>query len=67
MLRSSFPLGLLLLCQQFQSSAALWPFSGQRFTGNSMISAGSLGITNNGQRILAYGDFNGDQLYVVMY
>ncbi|EIW85541.1 hypothetical protein CONPUDRAFT_118448 [Coniophora puteana RWD-64-598 SS2] len=38
---------------------SLWPFSTSRFTKNELIQAGDLGIGD--QRIIAFGDFNGDQ------
>jgi len=41
--------------------AAIWPFPPKRFTGNSLIGAGSMGISD-GERVVAFGDFNGDQL-----
>ena len=37
----------------------IWPFSPKRFSGNSLIDAGSLGLT--AERAVAFGDFNGDQ------
>ena len=42
---------------------AIWPFPSKRFTGSSLLEAGPLGITQEG-RVVAFGDFNGDQLYV---
>lgn len=42
---------------------AIWPFPPKRFTGNSLIDAGSMGLNSEG-RVIAFGDFNGDQLYV---
>ena len=39
----------------------IWPFPPKRFSGNSMLEAGSMGIDTDG-RIVAFGDFNGDQL-----
>ncbi|PCH38397.1 integrin alpha N-terminal domain-containing protein [Wolfiporia cocos MD-104 SS10] len=39
---------------------AIWPFSPKRFSGNSLLSAGSLGIDGD-ESIVAFGDFNGDQ------
>jgi integrin alpha FG-GAP repeat containing protein 1 len=40
-----------------------WPFPKKRFTGNSLIEAGTLGLSGD-VRVVAFGDFNGDQLYV---
>jgi integrin alpha FG-GAP repeat containing protein 1 len=39
---------------------AMWPFPPKRFSGNSLVDAGSMGITVQG-RVIAFGDFNGDQ------
>lgn len=47
----------------FLPGAAIWPFPPKRFTGTSLINAGSLGLSGDG-RVVAFGDFNGDQLYV---
>jgi hypothetical protein len=50
----------------FLSSAfAIWPLPPKRFTGNSLIDAGSMGLTSDG-RVVAFGDFNGDQLCVYL-
>ena len=52
-----------LVCALLSSSAsATWPFTPKRFK-NSLIDSGSLGIDGNG-RIIAFGDFNSDQLSV---
>jgi hypothetical protein len=40
---------------------AIWPFPPKRFTGNALINAGSMGLNDDG-RVIAFGDFNGDQL-----
>lgn len=42
---------------------AIWPFPPKRFTGNSLIDAGALGLSGDG-RVVAFGDFSGDQLCV---
>ncbi|KAF8162813.1 hypothetical protein B0H34DRAFT_295552 [Crassisporium funariophilum] len=47
------------------SCLAIWPFPPKRFTGNSLIDAGSMGLNGDG-RIVAFGDFNGDQLLDVL-
>ncbi|KAJ7771527.1 hypothetical protein B0H16DRAFT_1513818 [Mycena metata] len=39
---------------------AMWPFPPKRFSGNSLVDAGSMGINVQG-RVIAFGDFNGDQ------
>lgn len=38
----------------------MWPFSPKRFSGNALLSAGSMGVDGDGG-IIAFGDFNGDQ------
>lgn len=43
------------------AAVSFWPFPPKRFTGNSLLEAGSLGLGED-QRVLAFGDFNGDQL-----
>lgn len=40
-----------------------WPFTTQRFKGNALLEAGTLGLASD-VRVIAFGDFNGDQLYV---
>ena len=42
-------------------TTAIWPFPPKRFTGNALLGAGSLGLEGDG-RVVAFGDFNGDQL-----
>ncbi|PPQ63333.1 hypothetical protein CVT24_006706 [Panaeolus cyanescens] len=44
---------------------AIWPFPPKRFRGNSLIDAGSMGLTGDG-RVIAFGDFNADQLLDVL-
>ncbi|GBE82743.1 integrin alpha N-terminal domain-containing protein [Sparassis latifolia] len=41
-------------------SGAIWPFSPKRFSGNALIAAGSMGV-DSVDKIIAFGDFNGDQ------
>lgn len=43
------------------ASCSWWPFPPKRFTGSSLQDAGSLGLGND-ERVVAFGDFNGDQL-----
>ncbi|KAF9533608.1 hypothetical protein CPB83DRAFT_783291 [Crepidotus variabilis] len=50
-------LGLLAL---LPLTHALWPFPQKRFTGNSLLAAGSMGLNGDG-RVVALGDFDGDQ------
>jgi integrin alpha FG-GAP repeat containing protein 1 len=45
--------------------AILWPFRPKRFRGNTLLRAGSLGLSGDG-RVVAFGDFNGDQSWVVI-
>jgi integrin alpha FG-GAP repeat containing protein 1 len=46
-------------------TTALWPFPPKRFSGNALLSAGSLGLDDNDSRVIAFGDFNGDHLCVL--
>ncbi|KAJ3892409.1 hypothetical protein GG344DRAFT_87791 [Lentinula edodes] len=54
--KSTLYLWLLALPTSF----AVWPFETKRFSGNSLLNAGSLGLKDPG-RVIAFGDFNGDQ------
>lgn len=54
---------IVIACFVFPT-VAIWPFPPKRFSGNSLIDAGSLGLSGEG-RVVAFGDFNGDQLFVV--
>ena len=60
------PLHLLSLLLSFHSAQAIWPFSPKRFKSNALIGAGSLGLEALDGRIVAFGDFNGDQSQVVL-
>jgi len=51
----------VMLMLLIHTAQAIWPFPPKRFSGNSLIQAGSLGLDNDG-RVVAFGDFNGDQL-----
>ena len=44
-------------------AAAIWPFPSKRFTANAFVDAQTLGLDDIG-RIVAFGDFDGDQLSV---
>ncbi|KAF8487633.1 hypothetical protein JB92DRAFT_2759088 [Gautieria morchelliformis] len=44
---------------------AMWPFAPKRFTSNSLIGAGALGLSDSG-RVVAFGDLNGDQFMDVL-
>ncbi len=54
---------IVVACFVFPA-VAIWPFPPKRFSGNSLIDAGSLGLSGEG-RVVAFGDFNGDQLCVI--
>ncbi|KAI0263708.1 hypothetical protein BC834DRAFT_971087 [Gloeopeniophorella convolvens] len=47
-------------------TTALWPFPPKRFAGNALVGAGSLGLNDGDGRVVAFGDFNGDQFMDVM-
>ncbi|KAL1702182.1 hypothetical protein EV121DRAFT_262329 [Schizophyllum commune] len=59
--------GLLLLpfLLLIPHCAAVWPFTHERFTKNSLIDAGTRGLSGD-ERVIAFGDFNGDQLLDVL-
>ncbi|KAJ6620330.1 hypothetical protein B0H10DRAFT_2163572 [Mycena sp. CBHHK59/15] len=57
--KSSWGALLAFLCL-VQPSIAVWPFPPKRFSGNSLVDAGSMGINVQG-RVIAFGDFDGDQ------
>ena len=54
---------ILVLSFTVYPANAIWPFPPKRFSGNSLLKAGSMGV-DNADRIVAFGDFNGDQLCV---
>ncbi|CAK5279256.1 unnamed protein product [Mycena citricolor] len=59
--RKRLCLCFLVLSGWFSTVAvAIWPFPPKRFSANSLVDAGSMGINVEG-RIIAFGDFNGDQ------
>ncbi|KAH9170778.1 hypothetical protein EDB89DRAFT_2071520 [Lactarius sanguifluus] len=47
-------------------TTALWPFPPKRFSGNSLVGAGSLGLDDGDGRVIAFGDFNGDHFMDVI-
>ncbi|KAF7352408.1 T-cell immunomodulatory protein [Mycena venus] len=51
---------LIALSWLSDEAAAMWPFPPKRFSANSLVDAGSMGINVQG-RVIAFGDFNGDQ------
>ncbi|KAF8319364.1 hypothetical protein DL93DRAFT_2124690 [Clavulina sp. PMI_390] len=59
---------LLLLSSLLQPTevSALWPFPKKRFQGNALINAGSLGLDASVERIIAFGDFDGNQFLDVV-
>ncbi|KAJ7246549.1 hypothetical protein B0H12DRAFT_1203288 [Mycena haematopus] len=58
--RKSLYSALIALACFSDNAVAIWPFPPKRFSGNSLVDAGSLGIIVQG-RVIAFGDFNGDQ------
>ena len=42
-------------------SSAIWPFPPKRFSGNGLLNAGPMGVEPD-MTVVAFGDFNGDQL-----
>ncbi|TFK34872.1 hypothetical protein BDQ12DRAFT_688981 [Crucibulum laeve] len=56
---------LLSLLALFTPVLAIWPFPPKRFTGNSLLDAGSMGLDGDG-RVVAFGDFSGDQFLDVL-
>lgn len=44
-----------------QPALAIWPFKAKRFTTEVLIDAGSLGLEGFDGRIVAIGDWDGDQ------
>jgi len=43
------------------ANALWWPFKPKRFTSEALINAGSLGLEGVKGRVVALGDYNGDQ------
>jgi len=44
-----------------QKVDAVWPFQQKRFTAEALIDAGPLGLESLTGRVVALGDWNGDQ------
>lgn len=61
-MRKSLVVLILIDCV---SAFDLWPFKPKKFSGTTLVGAGSLGLTND-ERVVAFGDFNGDQLSVLL-
>ncbi|KAJ7581491.1 hypothetical protein C8J56DRAFT_833576 [Mycena floridula] len=55
---------LLLLALVASPVFGIWPFPPKRFTGNSLVDAGSMGLIAD--RVVAFGDFNGDQFLDIL-
>lgn len=53
---------LISLLLPYTTRAAFWPFGQKRFKANALIGAGPLGLDEVDGRVVAFGDFNGDQL-----
>ncbi len=51
----------LLLLSQLGDVSALWPFKQKRFVAEAFIDAGPLGMQGMVGRVVAMGDWNGDQ------
>jgi integrin alpha FG-GAP repeat containing protein 1 len=62
--RTSFV--FLTLTLLISPASSIWPFPPKRFAGNSLLRAGSIGLDSD-CRVVAFGDFNGDQLWVPVY
>lgn len=52
---------VLSIALQYASAFDLWPFKPKRLSGTALVDAGSLGLGND-EQVVAFGDFNGDQL-----
>ncbi|KIJ44161.1 hypothetical protein M422DRAFT_30662 [Sphaerobolus stellatus SS14] len=57
---SSFVQHSFLIFALASYTLAVWPFPPKRFTGNSLVEAGALGLDPK-SRLVAFGDLNGDQ------
>ena len=55
------PQTLIALILLATPTMSIWPFPPKRFTGNSLMGAGPMGLDDN-ERVVAFGDFNADQL-----
>ncbi|KAH9961067.1 hypothetical protein BC827DRAFT_354011 [Russula dissimulans] len=64
--RLSFLFFLTSLALLAAPTSALWPFPPKRFSGNALVSAGSLGLNAGDDRVIAFGDFNGDHFMDVV-
>ena len=60
---------VLTLTAEVLGVGAMWPFTEQveqPYTAEGMVDVGSLGIEGTG-RVVAVGDWDGDQQYVLFY
>ena len=57
----SFLAATLIAILQAYNSDALWPFRAKRFVTEALINAGSLGLESVTGRVVALGDWDGDQ------
>lgn len=62
-MRSSLALAVLTLVYETTGASAslLWPFREKRFKAEKLIDAGPLGLEGVQGRVVALGDWNGDQ------
>jgi integrin alpha FG-GAP repeat containing protein 1 len=51
----------LLALPLLEPAAAFWPFKPKRFAAETLIDAGPLGLEGVKGRVVAVGDWNGDQ------
>ena len=56
--------GLWLVIGILSGANAIWPFPQKRFTAEAFIDAGPLGLDEVKGRVVALGDWNGDQKWV---
>lgn len=50
-----------LVATSLHPAQAVWPFKQNRFAAEALIDAGALGLDGVTGRVVAYGDWNGDQ------
>lgn len=48
-----------------QATVAIWPFKQKRFVAEAFIDAGSLGVEEVTGRVIALGDWDGDQKWII--
>jgi integrin alpha FG-GAP repeat containing protein 1 len=56
-----FPLAAFAIINLLPSANAIWPFRQKRFVAEALIDAGPLGLEAMTGRVVAVGDWNGDQ------